>query len=238
MPSYDPPGRFPRIPHLPNSAVIDDDRVMEPAEIAELCASCQVVVQEKVDGANVGIMFDDDGRFVCLKRAGVIGQRRERPQYGFFRNWVSERADTFWRILGTRWIAYGELLWTRHSVDYTRLPDWVILYDLVDRESGSFDCAVAVTERLGSDFAVVPPVWTGHLHWPFHVTQLFATALAQSAYADGPSEGLVLRFETDRQLVARAKYRSPGFEPGRCGEPTHNRLVKDRFRCRRHVPGG
>lgn len=100
----EPPGRFPRIPHVPGSSVIDDDRILQPAEIAELCASCDVVVQEKLDGANVGVMVDDEGRVVCLKRAGLIGLRREHAQYGFFRGWAHERSDAFGRLLGTRWI--------------------------------------------------------------------------------------------------------------------------------------
>lgn len=214
MMSADTTMRYPRIPHLPGSSVIDDDRALASTEIAALCATSDVIAQEKLDGTNVGVMVDDEGRVVCLKRAGLIGQRREHAQYGFFRAWVLERSDLFRHLLGTRWIAYGELMWQRHSVRYTKLPDWVVFFDLLDRKTGRFASLSSTVDLLGSDFSLAPTVYTGQLKWPFVPAKEFASSLATSAFGDEPSEGVVLRFERRGHLVARAKYRSSGFQPG------------------------
>lgn len=225
MSAIDFPARFPRIPHLPGSTAIDDDRVLPADAVASLCRSCLVVAQEKLDGANVGVMIDGDGKVVCLKRAGVVGARRERPEFGFFRAWAFERADILVRVLGTRWTAYGELLWLQHSIRYTTLPDWVIFFDLLDRQTGLFACAAEVSERLGARFAIVPTVFVGNLDWPCDPGRRFAGSLAKSAFGESRSEGLVLRFEREGQLIARVKYRSPGFEPGKSLCTSRNTLA-------------
>lgn len=48
---------YPRTPHIPGGPVSDEDRTMAQDELSALCRTCQVVLQEKVDGTNVGIFF-------------------------------------------------------------------------------------------------------------------------------------------------------------------------------------
>jgi hypothetical protein len=216
---------FPRTPHLPGSAVVDDDRCIAPAEIRRLCETCDVVVQEKLDGANGSIFFESEGQPIVQKRSGRIGQH-EKEQYNRFRSWTFEHASALWAILDLRWVAFAELLWSTHSIHYDRLPDYVIFYDLRVRSSGQYARADAVAARLGPGFAVVPTLWRGRLRWPFDPERDLRRFLAGSAFRDGPPEGLYLRFESDERLVARAKYRLPTFVPGWQGGRRRNRIAQ------------
>lgn len=76
--------KFPRTLHLPGSDVVDTDRSLSWDDVATFCHDCEVVIQEKLDGACVGVYFADEVP-VLLKRGGLIGTR-EKDQYNLFRS--------------------------------------------------------------------------------------------------------------------------------------------------------
>lgn len=75
---------FPRTPHLAGSAVVDDDEVVDEAALRYLLEDSAgaatsdkdegltVVVQEKMDGTNVSVYFEDEWQPVLQKRSGII----------------------------------------------------------------------------------------------------------------------------------------------------------------------
>lgn len=218
--------RFPRTPHFPGSVVVDDDRSMDANELSSLCERCSIHVQEKIDGANCSLFFESDTQPVCQKRSGRIGHR-EKEQYNWFRNWVFENSGPLWEVLGTHWVAFGELLWSTHALCYDALPDFVIFFDLLDRTTNEFECGDSVRDVFGDRYAVLPTLWSGRLTWPFDVESAFGRFLVRSLYCSSPPEGLYFRFESDGRLIGRAKYRRPGFLPGREGKPQRNRLLRE-----------
>ena len=216
---------FPRTPHIHGSSVEeDDDRTMKREELDALCQACEVVLQEKVDGTNVGIFFRSAGQPVLQKRAGLLAGR-EKEQYNVFRNWVWRRAEDLWSVLGTRWVLFGEWLWQTHAVDYNALPSFLIAFDLFDRVAERFAASAVVRDTAGDVLATVPELWRGHVVSADALSSAVASHMVRSAFADSPPEGVYIRFERPGELVARAKYRRPGFEPGWRGKPRLNRLV-------------
>jgi len=215
---------FPRTPHLPGSQVADDDGTMAQGELDELCRSCEVVLQEKLDGANVGVFFRSASEPVCQKRAGLLAGR-EKQQYNAFRNWVWEHVEGLWTALGTRWVLFGEWLWQTHAIRYDALPSFFIAFDLLDRGAGRFLASAAVREMVGGLVTTVPEFWRGRAGSAAKLAVLIPRLLVCSAFANTAPEGAYIRFERGGELVARAKYRRPGFAPGWQGKPRLNRLA-------------
>jgi len=60
--------KYPRTPHLFGSRGTDDDKHLDPEESASFIADPSLIVEEKVDGTNVGIHFTSVGRLVLQCR--------------------------------------------------------------------------------------------------------------------------------------------------------------------------
>jgi hypothetical protein len=215
---------FPRTPHICGSSVADDDRMLAQEDLDTLCRSCEVVLQEKVDGTNVGIFFQSAGQPVCQKRAGLLAGR-ERQQYNVFRNWVWERVEELWSLLGTRWVLFGEWLWQTHATYYDALPSFLVAVDLLDRASGRFSTSVVVKETVSEVVELVPDLWRGHVGSAEELSSLIPPFLVRAASANALPEGVYIRFERRGDLVARAKCRRPGFTPVWNGRPRPNQLT-------------
>ena len=217
--------QFPRTPHLPGSCVTDDDRTMSSEELETLCSDCEVVIQEKLDGTNVGVFFEEEGLPVCQKRAGLLSTR-EKDQYNVFRNWVYERMEELRHVLRARWALFGEWLWQTHAVEYDCLPDYFAAFDLLDRSTRQFVPASTVRETIGEAVVVVPELWRGRVAGARTLHSMLPQFLERSAFARCAPEGVYIRFESENRLVARAKCRRPGFEPGCKGILRSNDLAR------------
>ena len=195
--------RFPHTPHIAWLApgAPRDDKVLAPAEVADLLAG-DVVVEEKMDGANLGFSVSPDGRVRGQNR----GQYLTSPFHGQFARlgpWLDAHEDRLFDALGTRLMAFGEWCAARHSLDYATLPDWWLLFDIYDGVEGRFWS----THRRDAwaklhGFTVVPTLHTGHIR----TTQLQKWVASEpSKFRNGNMEGLVIRSEDGDWLKMRAK---------------------------------
>ena len=85
--------RFPHTPHIAwlASGAPRDDKVLSPDEAAELLAG-DVVIEEKLDGANLGLSVSPDG----VLRAQNRGQYLVQPVHGQFArlgDWLQTHED-------------------------------------------------------------------------------------------------------------------------------------------------
>ena len=64
--------KYPRTPHLFGSVGTEDDKHLGPEESAAFIADPSLIVEEKLDGANVGIHFTRSGRMVLQCRGHEI----------------------------------------------------------------------------------------------------------------------------------------------------------------------
>lgn len=100
---------------------------------------------EKVDGANSGIGWTDEGplfrnRSKILRKA--FDGRKDTPAKAQFKpvwNWMYQHEDDIREIskrFGSLITPYGEWMWAQHSLHYNALPDVFLAYDLwdVDRQ--------------------------------------------------------------------------------------------------------
>src|SRR5690606_3052267 len=184
-----------------------DDKVLSPIEARDLLAG-EVVIEEKLDGANLGISVSPEGEV----RAQNRGQYLIAPHMGQFErlmDWVALGADVLFDVLGDRLILFGEWCAARHSLGYSQLPDWFLVFDVYDRETGRFWSTArrdALARQAG--LPVVPIIFRGRID----IEELKMRVMSEpSRFRDGPLEGFVLRRESADWLEARAKLVRPDF---------------------------
>ena len=197
---------FYRFPHTPHIAWLGEDAPREdkvplPDEVAALLSG-PVVVEEKLDGANLGFSVGPDGQLPAHNRRQYLiepyaGQFQRLPE------WVALHGVGLVDALGETLIAFGEWCAARHSLDYPALPDWWLLFDVYDRETGRFWSTRrrdAQASALG--LATVPRIAVG----PQTVAMLVnGVAHWKSRHRNGGLEGIVVRREDDDWLLARGK---------------------------------
>jgi len=203
--------RFPRTPHLAwlGKGTPREDKVLSTAERSAFLSG-ELVVEEKVDGANVGIAASDEGGLLAWNRGTLLHRGQCHPQFGPLFRWMAEREAALLRVLRLDLALFGEWCYAVHSVRYTRLPDWLLVFDVYDfgRERfWSTSRRNALAAELGC--STVPELARGRCDLPA-LRALFST----SRLGEAPAEGLYLRRETDEWLVERAKLLRPEFIEG------------------------
>lgn len=201
--------RFPHTPHLAwlGEGSPRDDKVLSSHEVAELLAA-EVVIEEKLDGANVGLSLAPDGSL----RAQNRGQYLAEPHAGQFARlpaWLAQHGEGLRSVLASNLIVFGEWCAARHSLDYAALPDWFLLFDVYDRTAERFWSTPrrnALAQAAG--LATVPQVLQGKTTITA-LKQLVATKPSQ--YREGTLEGVVIRRESADWCEARAKLVRPDF---------------------------
>ena len=195
--------RFPHTPHLVwlGAGEPRDDKVLAPAEAASLLAA-SVVVEEKLDGANLGVSLDAAGNLHLQNR----GQYLHPPYPGQFARldaWLQTHADTLFDALTPDLLVFGEWCAARHSLGYDQLPDWWLVFDVYDRNAGRF-WSVERRNALASThgLATVPTLARGRFTAPELVAMVNSRS---SSFRQGALEGVVVRAEDAAWTHARAK---------------------------------
>lgn len=117
-----------------------------------------VAVEEKVDGANLGISLGEDMRFLIQNRSHYVNSKTHR-QFAPLDSWLSEHSFGLFQVLGEdpgNYVLFGEWLYAKHSIHYTRLPGYFMAFDIFDRKVGKFFSWRERSRRLeGSGIPIV-----------------------------------------------------------------------------------
>ena len=171
--------KYPRTAHIEGSGLQkgDDGNRVPFIEIA----GKSLVVEEKLDGANVGIWFQDNGEPVTQSRGHVLTGGPGEAQFALLKTWVSVHQSTLRDAIGTRYILYGEWMYAKHTVFYDALPHYLMEFDLLDRETGEFLSTVRRREILiGTPVVSVPVIYTGAVRRLRDLTALVRPSLYKS----------------------------------------------------------
>lgn len=195
--------RFPQTPHLAwlGRGQPRNDKILAPDEVEDLLVGT-VVVEEKVDGANIGISVGPEGEVRVQNRGQFLDSAHSHPQFQPLWSWLPSREAALVDALWPDLILFGEWCVAVHSVRYDRLPDWFLGFDVYDREIGFFwDTKRRDTLLRDLGLAGVP-----HLHrGQFTLQDLTAMLVGTSRVGTGPIEGIVVRKEGDGRTEKRAK---------------------------------
>ncbi len=196
---------FLRFPHTPHLAWLGpgrprEDKVYAPSEARELL-SHDVVVEEKVDGANLGFSVGADGALLAQNRGSYVSLDAPTGQWKPLRRWASTRRQALVEALAPNLMLFGEWCYAVHSVRYTRLPDWFLAFDVYDRAAAEFWSTTRRDDLLRRlDICAVPRLARGR----FSVDDL-KMMLGHSRLTEALVEGLYVRHENELSLVSRAK---------------------------------
>jgi ATP-dependent RNA circularization protein (DNA/RNA ligase family) len=195
--------RFPHTPHLAwlGNGLPRDDKVLGDAEVRALLGG-RVLVEEKLDGANIGLSLDEHGEIHVQNR----GQYLEQPYLGQFSRlaaWLGQHGEALQAHITADLIVFGEWCAARHTLAYGGLPDWFLLFDVYSRADKRF-WSTARRDSLASaiGLSVVPRVFEGVLSRNGAKDLLMRTT---SAFGADRVEGIVIRREGTHWCESRAK---------------------------------
>lgn len=201
--------KFPHTPHLLwlGEGTPREDKILTRSEAVAFLAG-EVVVEEKVDGANLGLSVGPDGRLRAQSRANYLNPAHCHSQWKPLWPWLRLHQESLTAALGGNLILYGEWCHARHTVAYDRLPDWFFAFDIFEPASGYFWSTTrrnALARSVG--LKTVPELFRGGLQF-----NQIRDLMSQSKVASRPAEGLYLRREDDCHLLHRAKVIAPAFQ--------------------------
>lgn len=209
--------KYPRTPHLFGSTGTDDDKHMGEEESLQFIADKSLIIEEKLDGTNVGIHFQADGEMVLQCRGHLITEGMH-PQYDLFKQWAAVKRFGLEDRLADQFILFGEWLYARHSVHYRQLSHYFFEFDIYDKQTESF---LSLEKRLalldGIGIETVPVLQAGRIHRD-DLESLIGPSAFDSQFenpvtkqTDSLMEGLYLRTESDDAVSGRAKFVRPEF---------------------------
>ncbi|GAB4123055.1 MAG: RNA ligase family protein [Wenzhouxiangellaceae bacterium] len=199
--------KFPSTSHLATMPGVDirGDKVLTESERDEFLAH-EVTVEEKVDGANLGLSFDANGNIRAQNRGAYL-HLPGSGQWKKLGEWLALHTDALFEHLSDRYILFGEWCYAQHSIFYDHLPDWFLAFDIYDRKEGRF-LATARRDRLLDEMHIskIPDIARGRFTYP-EIQEL----LSQSKLTNQPAEGIYLRIDHGDWLEQRAKLVRPSF---------------------------
>ncbi|WP_339744092.1 RNA ligase family protein [uncultured Rubinisphaera sp.] len=209
--------KYPRTPHLFGSKGTDDDKHLNEVESLCFLADDSLIVEEKIDGTNVGIHFLESGEMVLQCRGHLITEGMH-PQYDLFKQWAAVKRNMLEQKLENRFILFGEWVFARHSILYRNLTHYFFEFDIYDKQRQLF---LDLTQRLAmladTGIETVPIIYTGSLKRD-ELDDLIGPSRFDSQFEnpatnqnDNLMEGLYLRTEAEGAVTGRAKYVRPEF---------------------------
>jgi RNA ligase-like protein len=242
--------KFVRTPHLRGSRFQHGDHDMADVPWEELRGK-HLIVEEKVDGANSGISFDEDGKLLLQSRGHYLRGGPREQHFDLLKQWASARQVELRDILGSRYVMYGEWLFAKHTCFYDALPHYFMEFDVLDLEQNVFLSTVARGKLLNhtrEGYSTVCPVRViaegefdklsevedllgrSAFYSPTHLDNLIEAAKAASVdpveamkHTDlNPDmEGLYIKWEDDGVVRGRYKYVRNTFTSSIMDQETH-----------------
>ena len=149
--------KYPRTPHLFGSKGTDDDKHLGEIESKEFIADPSLIIEEKIDGTNVGIHFSESGEMVLQCRGHLITEGMH-PQYDLFKQWATVKRHVLEDRMKDRFILFGEWVYARHSIHYRMLTHYFFEFDIFDKTSQLFLDLKKRTELLTDTGVQTVPV--------------------------------------------------------------------------------
>ncbi|MBO5789162.1 MAG: RNA ligase family protein [Clostridia bacterium] len=129
--------KYPRTPHLEGSRLGVGDEDLHQIPFTHIFGR-NIVIEEKIDGANTAISFDGDGNLLLQSRGHYLTGGHREKHYNLLKQWATLHQDVFFDVLSDRFVMYGEWLYAKHTVYYDALPHYFMEFDIYDREKKEF----------------------------------------------------------------------------------------------------
>jgi RNA ligase len=183
------------IPHLPGSRMGPSDYKCNEGQNRISTEKARdrhdnIIVQEKLDGSNVGIARID-GKIYALTRAGYLADTSPFEQHWLFAKWVHKQEDRFLAVLKDGERLCGEWLAQAHGTRYNLPHEPFVAFDIMQGKQRA--TLVEVTERI-KDYSFIQPRLL-HTGSPFTIEQALEAIQVSFHGAVDPVEGAIWRVE-------------------------------------------
>lgn len=192
--------KFPSTPYIEfDKNNTRKDKILSIVEVERILGK-EIYIEEKIDGANLGISFNDEGEIMLQNRGSYIYAPFE-GQWKIVDHWLKKYEDRLFDILSNEFILFGEWCYVTHSIYYDCLPDWFVGFDVYDKNNERF-LSVEKRNHIMKQIGIsrVPMLGKGI----FTLEQL-KSFIGKSKYSSGICEGIYLRQDENGFLKYRAK---------------------------------
>lgn len=153
--------KYPRTRHIEGSRLGPGDEDLEAAPFEDI-AGRFLVVEEKMDGANCAISFDESGKLWLQSRGHFLTGGAREKHFAPLKPWAHANSDALRERLGSRYVMYGEWLFAKHTVYYDALPHHFLEFDVLDTQGDVFLSTARRRELLaGAPVSSVPVLAEG-----------------------------------------------------------------------------
>lgn len=124
--------KYPRTSHVEGSKLQPGDEDLINVPFKQIKGR-NIVIEEKVDGANSGISIVNDELKIQSRGHYLTGGYRER-HFNLLKTWANNWSYNFKQLLGEKYVMYSEWLFAKHTVYYDALPHYWMEFDIFDTE--------------------------------------------------------------------------------------------------------
>lgn len=186
---------YQRIPHFNKeiSNMTHDDIELESA----INFPIECYIQEKIDGANMGVSWTSGpilrNRNHILKKGYIEKNTPAKIQFRPAWNWLNEHQKEI-RLISEKVMSpitiYGEWMFAKHSLEYNKLPDLFIAYDIWSVEDNKF----LSPDRVESLLKETSICYIKHKKVILNsISDIIEMSEMSSDYRDGIIEGIVVK---------------------------------------------
>ena len=129
--------KYPRTPHLTGSRIQPGDEDLRVIDLS-LLENQNLIVEEKLDGSNSGISFNEDGMLLLQSRGHFLDGGAREKHFALLKSWAMSHQAKLFYALTTRFVMYGEWLYAKHTCFYDALEHYFIEFDIFDKETKTF----------------------------------------------------------------------------------------------------
>ncbi len=217
------------IGHLPASRLGPGDHSLPASQAAILLEKSRdfkdlVIVQEKLDGANVGVLRLDDGRLVGLTRKGHFCNDSPLEQFQLFEKFINNNENRFeFLVPGERIV--GEWIAMAHGTKYKTSTPFIAFDLMKGHERATY---INFRARVGM---LLPVAHLLHIGQPISIKKIEKLLDVRNDETYGyhgalePVEGAVWRVEREGKVDFLGKYVRQFKEDGKYFNEDHTKLI-------------
>jgi len=195
--------KFPRTQHIFNiGGATVDDRILSKDDYENFMNNEDVFIAEKVDGAQLGISIDENYKVVVQNRSHYVNSK-SHSQFEKLDKWIMDHSQSLYELLDQDTILFGEWLYAKHSIYYSKLPDYFMAFDLYDKKKKLFyNRDILVNKLKDTNIHYVREIYRGKIK---DKNQLLKLIEQKSAYTDDRVEGIYLKIFENNYVKSRCK---------------------------------
>lgn len=213
--------KFPSTPHVFYHPNVRGDKVISDNERL-LFTTRKTIIEEKIDGANLGISFNANADLLLQNRGSFL-HPPFTGQWKIITEWLAANQDNIFDCVRDQYIIFGEWCYAKHSIYYNSLPDYYLVFDVFDKKRKAF---LPFEQRnnivLAAKLHSVPFLGEGKFE-----TSKLTSFIKKSRFSDELSEGVYLKVESSEAVDFRAKIVRPDFTQNITGHWSKRKIEKN-----------